>query len=385
MNSSRRCNGYPPVNKHDHCDRGRNQLSPPRPPPRPLPQPPPPPLTPPFPSSTTHGNNYKQNNLMITGMTVMGSMLSSALLIGIFCALIRFYFNRRNLSRRRSLPIYFGTQDDFLNEDRGPVLDNPIWYINTVGLQQSVIDSITVFKYKKDEKLIEGTECSVCLTEFQEDESLRLLPKCSHAFHLPCIDTWLRSHKNCPLCRAPVVVNCEAAAMVAQASASSEPNNSIDSGSSNYETPDENSENYVVGEIGTSELRSCSTEDGNNSENSKESSDHSHVLIEDDVQQVRRSSVSVDLSSALENYSDVGSVRIGAGTHKHHGSLDTAKGKIVVGKRGSESSSIYKLVKSSSIGRSLSKGPISMKRSFSSGGKFLLSKQSRSQESIPPL
>ena len=23
--------------------------------------------------------------------------------------------------------------------------------------------------------------------------------------HLPCIDTWLRSHKNCPLCRAPII------------------------------------------------------------------------------------------------------------------------------------------------------------------------------------
>ncbi|KAK9930380.1 hypothetical protein M0R45_027419 [Rubus argutus] len=32
-----------------------------------------------------------------------------------------------------------------------------------------------------------------------------LLPKCSHAFHINCIDTWLRSHTNCPLCRAYIV------------------------------------------------------------------------------------------------------------------------------------------------------------------------------------
>ncbi|GFQ06016.1 RING-H2 finger protein atl52, partial [Phtheirospermum japonicum] len=54
--------------------------------------------------------------------------------------------------------------------------------------------------------LIEGTECAVCLSEFRENESLRLLPKCRHAFHLPCIDTWLRSQSSCPLCRAGVVV-----------------------------------------------------------------------------------------------------------------------------------------------------------------------------------
>lgn len=47
----------------------------------------------------------------------------------------------------------------------------------------------------------------MCLSEFQEDESLRLLPKCNHAFHIPCIDTWLRSHTNCPLCRASILSN----------------------------------------------------------------------------------------------------------------------------------------------------------------------------------
>ncbi|EOX92004.1 hypothetical protein QUC31_003416 [Theobroma cacao] len=366
--------------------------------PRPLPPKPPLPCSPPPPQNSS----YKQGNVMITGVIVIGSMLSTALLIAIFCALVRSYFIRRNRSRR-SMPLFFGTQEDFLDEDRGPEphLDNPIWYINTIGLQQSVIDSITVFKYKKDEGLIEGTECSVCLNEFQEDESLRLLPKCSHAFHLPCIDTWLRSHKNCPLCRAPVV--CES--IVAQATAS-EPNSS-DSGSRN-DTLVENSENYGglgrndVGEGETSEVRTCPIEDGNTCENSKKSLVHSKTRIsdsgsqilsniagvQDDVQPTRRS-VSLDLSSALEIHSDVAGP--GNGAHKHHGSLDTElrqlkypKGKIV-GKRGSESSSICKMMKSCSIGRSLSKGQISMKRSFSSGGKFLSSKKCRSQDSILPL
>lgn len=36
----------------------------------------------------------------------------------------------------------------------------------------------------------------------------RDLPKCHHGFHVECIDMWLSSHTNCPICRAPVV--CEA-------------------------------------------------------------------------------------------------------------------------------------------------------------------------------
>lgn len=47
--------------------------------------------------------------------------------------------------------------------------------------------------------------CTVCLGEFHDGELLRLLPKCGHAFHVSCIDTWLRAHANCPLCRAVVV------------------------------------------------------------------------------------------------------------------------------------------------------------------------------------
>lgn len=47
----------------------------------------------------------------------------------------------------------------------------------------------------------EGLECAVCLTPFEDTEILRLLPKCKHAFHLECVDTWLVSHSTCPLCR----------------------------------------------------------------------------------------------------------------------------------------------------------------------------------------
>ncbi|XP_055814833.1 RING-H2 finger protein ATL54-like [Solanum dulcamara] len=84
--------------------------------------------------------------------------------------------------------------------------------IQTVGLQQSVINTIKICKYKRGEGLIEGTECSVCLSEFQEDETLRILPKCNHAFHIPCIDTWLKSHTNCPMCRSDIVITIPATA-----------------------------------------------------------------------------------------------------------------------------------------------------------------------------
>ncbi|KAF8405458.1 hypothetical protein HHK36_010364 [Tetracentron sinense] len=43
--------------------------------------------------------------------------------------------------------------------------------------------------------------CSVCLQDFQLEETVRSLPHCHHMFHLPCIDEWLIRHGSCPLCR----------------------------------------------------------------------------------------------------------------------------------------------------------------------------------------
>lgn len=44
----------------------------------------------------------------------------------------------------------------------------------------------------------------MCLSEFEEGETGRLLPKCKHSFHIECIDMWFHSNSTCPLCRAPV-------------------------------------------------------------------------------------------------------------------------------------------------------------------------------------
>lgn len=70
------------------------------------------------------------------------------------------------------------------------------------------INLVSSFKYKKDgegnDQVNCEYECPVCLSVFEEGEEVRQLPRCKHSFHAPCIDMWLYSHFDCPLCRSLV-------------------------------------------------------------------------------------------------------------------------------------------------------------------------------------
>lgn len=153
--------------------------------------PPPPPFE--FPDESS-SPNFSPLVIAIIGI------LASAFLLVSYYTLISKYCGNGESARSR--------EDHDSNEEsednHNPSLHEP-WHVATTGLDEALIKTITAFKYKKEAGLVEGTDCSVCLGEFQEDETVRLLPKCSHVFHLPCIDTWLKSHSNCPLCRANIV------------------------------------------------------------------------------------------------------------------------------------------------------------------------------------
>ncbi|XP_065875195.1 RING-H2 finger protein ATL43 [Euphorbia lathyris] len=69
------------------------------------------------------------------------------------------------------------------------------------GVDRTVIESLPIFRFSSLRGQKDGLECAVCLNRFESPEVLRLLPKCKHAFHVECVDTWLDAHSTCPLCR----------------------------------------------------------------------------------------------------------------------------------------------------------------------------------------
>ncbi|KAK9671664.1 hypothetical protein RND81_12G046400 [Saponaria officinalis] len=60
---------------------------------------------------------------------------------------------------------------------------------------------------KMSTNLGKDKECSICLSGFVDGEELRQLKNCKHLFHKVCIDKWLSTHFNCPVCRAFAIHN----------------------------------------------------------------------------------------------------------------------------------------------------------------------------------
>ncbi|WOL06543.1 hypothetical protein Cni_G15277 [Canna indica] len=88
-----------------------------------------------------------------------------------------------------------------------------LFHLHDSGLDQAFIDALPVFLYQDLVGSKEPFDCAVCLCEFDDEDELRLLPACGHAFHLGCIDTWLLSNSTCPLCRGSLYLQGDAAAV----------------------------------------------------------------------------------------------------------------------------------------------------------------------------
>lgn len=72
------------------------------------------------------------------------------------------------------------------------------------GIDRSVVESLPIFRFGSLTGQKDGLDCAVCLCKFESSQVLRLLPKCKHAFHVECVDTWLDAHSTCPLCRSRI-------------------------------------------------------------------------------------------------------------------------------------------------------------------------------------
>lgn len=136
------------------------------------------------------------NGFPMLAVAVLGITATAFLLVSYYIFVTKCCFRWHlidPLRRRRA-----GLNDDPLTLTYSPAS----W--QSRGLNELLIREIPTFQYSKQGESSSPSKCVVCLNEFQENDMLRLLPKCSHAFHLDCIDVWLQSNSNCPLCRSTI-------------------------------------------------------------------------------------------------------------------------------------------------------------------------------------
>ncbi|XP_058223956.1 RING-H2 finger protein ATL38-like [Rhododendron vialii] len=75
-------------------------------------------------------------------------------------------------------------------------------HLMSCGLDPWIIDTFPTLVYSEVKTDGISLECAVCLSEFENTDTLRLLPICCHVFHHDCIDAWLSTHVTCPVCRS---------------------------------------------------------------------------------------------------------------------------------------------------------------------------------------
>lgn len=160
------------------------------------------------PLASPYGSNFQKSSAPPSSSS--GNKISPAVLFiiiilaviffisGLLHLLVRFLIKQRfssSISRSNRYPEMSGSSEAFQRQLQ------QLFHLHDSGLDQAFIDALPVFLYKEIRGPKEPFDCAVCLCEFSEHDKLRLLPLCTHAFHIDCIDTWLLSNSTCPLCR----------------------------------------------------------------------------------------------------------------------------------------------------------------------------------------
>ncbi|CAF2049201.1 unnamed protein product [Brassica napus] len=143
----------------------------------------------------THGpsSRYALNGKIMLASVII--LFVAVILILCFHSYARWLFRRQNRRIRRRISAHLRS----LSAARDPTQSSSL-----SPLDPTVLEKIPIFVYSAKTHKSPPEDCSVCLSEFEEEDEGRVLPKCGHVFHVDCIDTWFRSRSSCPLCRAPV-------------------------------------------------------------------------------------------------------------------------------------------------------------------------------------
>ncbi|KAJ7949401.1 putative Ring finger protein [Quillaja saponaria] len=97
-----------------------------------------------------------------------------------------------------------GGGSDIEGTNNRPNTNNSAEPINQVmGLNKPIIESYLKIILGESGRLPRPNKgpCSICLSDYLPNDTIRCIPECHHCFHAECVDEWLRMSATCPLCR----------------------------------------------------------------------------------------------------------------------------------------------------------------------------------------
>jgi hypothetical protein len=121
----------------------------------------------------------------------------------VFTILYTYFVCKRNSDSRSSqqpaiisfrTTIDSDTDDDQCTKPSSGLDDGILLALPTLHYSEAV-------KRPQDHNISYGLGCSICLADYKPTDVIRLLPTCGHLFHVSCVDTWLKVHPTCPVCR----------------------------------------------------------------------------------------------------------------------------------------------------------------------------------------
>ncbi|CAI2379262.1 unnamed protein product [Moneuplotes crassus] len=65
---------------------------------------------------------------------------------------------------------------------------------------RNYFDQISLIIYQTFTPL-KSDECAICLTKYEQDDTIKVMPVCFHTFHAECIRIWFDTNSTCPFCR----------------------------------------------------------------------------------------------------------------------------------------------------------------------------------------
>lgn len=113
----------------------------------------------------------------------------------------------RGIRVQNAIKTYYFSEDQTVNYSVNDIDEvDP----NETLMGRSRATSISSRDSRSERKSFKFKSCTICLSDFKQDDSVKCMPGCGHTFHSDCLAPWLQKRFRCPNCNLDINMGSEA-------------------------------------------------------------------------------------------------------------------------------------------------------------------------------